>query len=260
MKKQTENLHVIENKQLNREFFVLHLQSDNQIPEILPGQFVQVKVENSPKTFLRRPISVYDVDYNNNSLYLLIKIAGEGSKQLSKLVPGEELNIIYPLGNSFSKPADNKILLIGGGTGVAPLLFLGKYLRQQNNIIPEFLLGYRSKELVIELEKFESIGKTYITTEDGSLGQKGFVIHHPVLYDDKKEFHTVYTCGPEAMMKEVAKYAKNKNISCEASLENLMGCGIGACLCCVADTIDEGNVNTCTEGPIFNTKRLKWLI
>jgi dihydroorotate dehydrogenase electron transfer subunit len=260
MKKEIESLIVTDNKRLNKEFFVLQLQSKKQLPEIFPGQFVQVKVEKSPKTFLRRPISVYDVDYTNNSISLLIKIAGEGTKQLSSIVRGESLNIIYPLGNSFSKPLNSNVLLIGGGTGVAPLLFLGKYLRQKYNIIPEFLLGYRSKELIIELEKFEATGNTYITTEDGSHGHKGFVIHHPVLLDEKKQIHTIYTCGPEVMMKEVARYACAKNIACEVSMENLMGCGIGACLCCVVDTLDNGNVNTCTEGPVFNTQKLKWQI
>lgn len=260
MKKRIESLIVTDNKRLNKEFFVLKLQSEQVIPEILPGQFVQVKIDESPNTFLRRPISVYDVDYVNQTLSLLIKIAGDGTKQLSKIAIGSNINIIYPLGNSFSKPQNDKVLLIGGGTGVAPLLFLGKYLRQQYNIIPEFLLGYRSKELVIELEKFEETGKTYITTEDGTLGHKGFVIHHPVLFDEKKEIHTIYTCGPEVMMKAVANFAKNRKIECEVSLENLMGCGIGACLCCVVDTTDKGNVNTCTEGPIFNTNQLKWLI
>lgn len=259
MKKQIDSLKIVNNKQLNKEFFVLHLQSNNQLPEILPGQFVQVKVDRSQTTFLRRPISVYDVNYSSRSIYLLIKIAGDGTKQLSRLIPDENLNIIYPLGNSFSKPASNKVLLIGGGTGVAPLLFLGKYLQQQYNVIPEFLLGYRTKDLVIEIEKFEAAGKTYITTEDGSMGHKGYVIHHPILHDDYKGIDMIYTCGPEIMMKEVAKYAKNKDISCEVSLENLMGCGIGACLCCVVDTNDHGNINTCTEGPIFNTKQLKWL-
>lgn len=260
MTKQIDLLKIVDNKQLNKEFFVLQLQSDKQLPEILPGQFVQVKVEGSPTTFLRRPISVYDVDYPGQSLYLLIKIAGDGTRQLSKLKVGERLDIIYPLGNFFSKPKSDKVLLIGGGTGVAPMLILGKYLLQQYNIVPEFLLGYRSKDLVIELEKFEAAGKTNITTEDGSMGHKGFVIHHPMLHDDYKGIDMIYACGPEIMMKAIAKYAQSKDISCEVSLENLMGCGIGACLCCVVETIDNGNVNTCTDGPIFNTKQLTWQI
>ncbi|MBN2486869.1 MAG: dihydroorotate dehydrogenase electron transfer subunit [Bacteroidales bacterium] len=258
MKKLVENFKVNTVKQLNKEFFVLGLQSEKQLPEILPGQFVQVKIEGSAKTFLRRPISVYDVDFMNRTLWLLVKIAGEGTKQLSRLHPGEHLNIIYPLGNSFSLNVKGKVLLIGGGTGVAPLLFLGKYLKSTHNITPDFLLGYRSKELVIEPEKFETTGNVFITTEDGSLGHKGFVTQHPLLYDDTKKYDAIFTCGPEVMMKAIANYAKAKNIVCEVSLENLMGCGIGACLCCVVDTVDEGNVNTCTEGPVFNIQRLKW--
>lgn len=260
MKKQIDSIKVVDNKRLNKEFFVLQLQSEKKLPEILPGQFVQVKVDGSPTTFLRRPISVYDVDYSAQTIYLLIKIAGDGTKQLSRLVKGETLNIIYPLGNSFSKPTSGRVLLIGGGTGVAPLLLLGKYLRQHFNVIPEFLMGYRTKDLVIEKEKFEAVGKIYITTEDGSMGHKGYVIHHPILTEDYKGIDMIYTCGPEIMMKEVTKYAKNKGIACEVSLENLMGCGIGACLCCVVDTVDNGNVNTCTEGPIFNSNQLKWQI
>jgi dihydroorotate dehydrogenase electron transfer subunit len=260
MTKHIESFKVIENKKLNNEFFVLQLKSENSLPEILPGQFVQVKVEGSPSTFLRRPISVYDVDYSSQCIYLLIKIAGDGSRQLSKLSKEDHLNIIFPLGNSFSKPDSGNVLLIGGGTGVAPLLLLGKHLKNTYNISPEFLLGYRSKDLVIELDKFETLGKTYITTEDGSHGEKGFVIHHPILNDNSKQIDMIYTCGPDIMMKAVANYAKSKDITCEVSLENLMGCGIGACLCCVVETVDQGNVNTCTEGPIFNTKKLKWQI
>lgn len=257
MKKRIENLTVIENKLLNSEFFVLKLKSNSLLPTILPGQFVEVRVDGSPSTFLRRPLSVYDVDYKNNSLHLLIKIVGEGSKHLSYLKINDKLNIVYPLGNSFSKPSGNRVLLVGGGTGVAPMLLLGKYLQENTDIKPRFLLGYRSARLIIENEKFEAVGKVYITTEDGTSGHKGFVIDHHVI---QEQYDIIYACGPEIMMKAVAKIARTNNIPCEVSLENMMGCGIGACLCCVIDTVDQGNINTCTQGPVFNTKRLKWQI
>jgi dihydroorotate dehydrogenase electron transfer subunit len=260
MKKRIEDFSVVENKTLNEEYFVLQLQSKETLPEVLPGQFAQVKIEGSPTTFLRRPFSVYDVDYSNNCLFLLIKIVGEGSYHLSLLRKGDGLNLIYPLGNSFSKPEGKNVLLIGGGTGVAPMLILGKYLVEKYGILPGFLLGYRNRDLIIEIDKFNALGKVYITTEDGSEGQKGYVIHHPVLYNGISNFDRIYTCGPEVMMREIAAYSEKKNIPCEVSLENLMGCGIGACLCCVVDTKDKGNINTCTEGPIFNSKKLKWQI
>jgi dihydroorotate dehydrogenase electron transfer subunit len=260
MKKRLENLIVTENRRLNNEFFVLKLHSKQGLPIILPGQFAEVRVDGSPTTFLRRPISIYNVEYASNTLELLIKIVGDGSAKLVELKQQDILNLVYPLGNSFSQPSGSSVLLIGGGTGVAPMLILGKYLLERFQIKPRFLLGYRSKELIVEQKKFEAIGEVFLTTEDGSAGYKGFVTDHPVLKSESATIDWIYTCGPEVMMKAVASIAQSKNISCEVSLENLMGCGIGACLCCVVETIDKGNVNTCTEGPIFISDRLKWLI
>ncbi|MBN1596929.1 MAG: dihydroorotate dehydrogenase electron transfer subunit [Bacteroidales bacterium] len=260
MKKRIEDLKILENKRLNEEFFVLKLKSDQTFEKILPGQFAEVRVDGSPTTFLRRPISIYDVDYDENTLYLLFKIAGDGTLKISELKAGENLNLVYPLGNSFTVGNVKRVLLIGGGTGVAPMLILGKYLKNEFKITPEFLLGYRSKELIIEKDKFNSLGTVYITTEDGSEGHKGLVTHHPVLQENNEDIDQIYCCGPEPMMKAVSGIAKDNNIPCEVSMENLMGCGIGACLCCVVDTYDEGNVITCTQGPVFNSNRLKWQI
>ncbi|MBN1952460.1 MAG: dihydroorotate dehydrogenase electron transfer subunit [Bacteroidales bacterium] len=258
MKRRIEDLRVLENRKLNEEFFVLQLESGEDIPSILPGQFAEVKVEGSPATFLRRPISIYDADPVNNRIDLLIKIAGTGTKKLAELEAGQSLNLVYPLGNHFSKPKGSKVLLVGGGTGVAPMLILGRYMQAEWGIRPVYLLGYRSQHLIIEIERFRAIGEVNISTEDGSVGTKGFVTRNPLLSDDSAQYDMIYTCGPEVMMKAIAKRASALNSPCEVSLENLMGCGIGACLCCIVDTKDRGNVNTCTEGPIFNPELLKW--
>ena len=130
MAKFIEDLKIIGNKRLNNDFFVLELAGNNKIPEFKPGQFAQVKVDGSPETFLRRPISIHDVDYEKNSFKILIQIVGKGTEKLSHLKNGDTLNLIYPLGNSFSLPGENeKVLLVGGGCGIAPLLFLGKYFK-----------------------------------------------------------------------------------------------------------------------------------
>lgn len=260
MKKRIEDLLVDENRRLNQEYYVIRLYSSKGLPTILPGQFAQVRVDGSPTTFLRRPVSIYSVNYQSNTLELLLKIVGDGTAKLATTRPGEKINLIYPLGNSFSIPEGRRVLLIGGGTGVAPLLLLGRYLVETKQIQPHFLLGFRSKELIIEKEKFSSLGPVHITTEDGSDGYKGFVLHHPVLNTGELLYDMIYTCGPEIMMEGVARIAKWNNIPCEVSLENLMGCGIGSCLCCVVDTVEKGNVNTCTEGPVFNSLQLKWRI
>lgn len=243
---------VVRNETLNSNMFLLTLHS-NELPPISPGQFVNVKIENSPATFLRRPISVHDVDPVKNLLYLLVKKAGTGTRILAGLKEGERLSVILPLGNTFSIPEYGRCLLIGGGVGIAPMLHLSKEMKSRG-LSPVILIGVRSKEDIVRKEAFEQHGELYYTTEDGSFGEKGYPTQHSVL---SQHFDHIYCCGPEVMMKAVAGYAYKNNIDCEVSLENMMACGIGACLCCVTDT-HEGHKCVCSEGPIFNIKDLKW--
>jgi dihydroorotate dehydrogenase electron transfer subunit len=255
MTKRIEDLEIIGNKRINNDFFILELSGKSEIPEFKPGQFVQVRVDGSPETFLRRPISIHDVDYGKNSFKLLIQIAGKGTERLSHLGKGDFLNLVFPLGNSFSLPALNEqVLLVGGGCGIAPLLFLGRYLKS-NGFVPDILLGFRNSERVIEYEEYRNTGNVFITTEDGSLGEKGYVTGHSVL--SAKRYHRIYCCGPDVMMKAIAGYCSKRDIVCEVSLENLMACGFGACLCCVVDTVN-GHLCTCADGPVFNINVLKW--
>jgi dihydroorotate dehydrogenase electron transfer subunit len=255
MTKRIESLRIVENKKLNKDFFLLKLTPPGRLPEMKPGQFVQVKVEGSPETFLRRPFSIHDVSYSENTFRLLIQIAGKGTETLSRLSTGDSLNVVYPLGNSFSLPEKNEnILLAGGGCGIAPLLFLGKFLNEKN-YTPDILLGFRSSERVMEYDEYAALGRIFLTTEDGSMGKKGFITDHPVL--NTNSYDVIYCCGPESMMKAMAAYCRTNSVKCEVSLENLMACGIGVCLCCTVETI-RGNLCTCTEGPVFNINDLIW--
>jgi dihydroorotate dehydrogenase electron transfer subunit len=256
VKKNIDVFTVARNQRLNHEYVVLDLQLDKKLPEMQPGQFVQVKVENSPNTYLRRPISIHDIDYENNTIKLLVQEVGEGTRWMGNLLIGDKVDLIYPLGNWFTITESKKVLLVGGGCGVAPLLFLGRILLQ-NNIQPQFLIGARSSNYLIGLDDYERLGEVYKTTEDGSIGTKGYVIHHPIMKTIKPDFDMIYTCGPDAMMKVIAKYAANHNIVCQVSLENSMACGFGACLCCVTSTT-SGNKCTCIDGPVFDSKILKW--
>ena len=234
---------------------LLQLRSEQPLPDIAPGQFVQVRIDHSPSTYLRRPISIHDVDFQRNEISLLVQQVGEGTRHLATAKTGDIINMVLPLGNGFTMPENGeKCLLVGGGIGIAPLYYFAKVLNEKG-IQPTLLLGGKTKTDLLRLEDYEKLGDTFVTTEDGSLGEKGFVTMHSVW--QKQSFDRIYVCGPKPMMKAVAKLATENDIWCEVSLENLMACGLGACLCCVEDTVD-GHVCVCKEGPVFNTRRLKW--
>lgn len=256
-KKEVRNLVVEKNIALNATNFLIVLKSPDSLPNLKPGQFVNIEIKDTSEIFLRRPFSVFDVDYNNNRMSLIVKILGRGSKKLTEIKNGDKLSVIFPLGKSFTYPdSDDKILLVGGGSGVAPMLFLAK----ESGLIKEnvsLLLGARKKEDHINVEDYAKYGNLFFTSEDGSLGEKGFVTQHSVFKNNLKSFDKIYACGPDAMMKSIANEAKKENVFCEVSLENLMACGFGVCLCCIEPTV-KGNLCVCTEGPVFNINDLKW--
>lgn len=250
------------------------------LPPMQPGQFVEVRVDGSPATFLRRPISINLVDRSHNELWLLIHVVGDGTRALAQLKEGAILNVVLPLGHGFtlpvpasneSKPGSGgagftdvcvsspaRFLLVGGGVGTAPLLYLGQQL-VACGAQPEFLLGGRSAADLLQLPLFRELGPVHLTTEDATAGERGFVTQHTLwnFQPEASPFARIYTCGPKPMMQAVSRLAREKGIPCEASLENLMACGLGACLCCVEDTVD-GHLCVCQEGPVFDTARLKW--
>ena len=256
MKKYILDLKVSSVERINARNVLIKLTDDNPLPEMQPGQFVEVRVDGSPSTFLRRPISINFVDLERNELWLLVATIGEGTKTLARLREGDILNCVIPLGNTFAPLASpsERVLLVGGGVGVAPLLYFGKHIKEAGGT-PVFLLGARTESDIAERSLFEKYGKVCITTEDGSAGEKGFVTNHSIL--STEHFDRISTCGPKPMMMAIASYAHQNSIPCEASLENTMACGVGACLCCVEKTT-EGNLCVCTEGPVFDTRRLTW--
>ena len=258
MKKYILDLTVKQSERISPKHVLLRLTDTKPLPEMLPGQFVEVRVDGSETTFLRRPISINYVNKEQNELWLMVAMIGDGTRRLGELKAGDTVNCVLPLGNGFTMPQsqEESVLLVGGGVGVAPLLYMGAEMRQAG-IEPTFLLGARTKEDLLEIDLFKQYGRVLVTTEDGSEGEKGFVTNHSVL--QKEHFDRIATCGPKPMMMAVARYAHQADIDCEASLENMMACGLGACLCCVEKTI-QGNLCVCKEGPVFNVKQLLWQI
>lgn len=254
--KHLRDLRIVATDSLNARCTLLRLTDDKApLPAIQPGQFAQVRVDGNPHAFLRRPISVHFVDDQANELWLLVQAVGEGTRTLCQLQAGQMLNLLFPLGKGFSqdiKP-NERLLLCGGGIGVAPLLEYGKWL-SQHGAQPTFLLAARSKDDLLQINHFRQFGDVHTCTDDGSAGFHGLISQHPLL---SQWTGRVAVCGPMPMMRAMAALCKQRGLPCEVSLENKMACGLGACLCCVEPTKD-GNVCVCTEGPVFDINDLNW--
>ena len=249
MKRITE-FTIVERRQYGEKYFVWTLRSPEKLQPIRAGQFVEVEVRDCADVMLRRPISIQDFDLQADTITLLVQIVGKGTRKLATLNEGDSVNIIYPLGNGFAVCGNNP-LLVGGGAGIAPLLGLTKAYRAKG-VTPTILLGGRTEQLIPARECFEGLGTIGFATEDGSLGERGLVTQHSLFGG---RYDHIATCGPTPMMKAVAKIAHERSIPCEVSLENMMACGVGACLCCVTDT-DEGHKCVCKDGPVFDSKKI----
>lgn len=255
MKKFLIDLTVKEVQRLNASCVLLVMTDEKPLPECRPGQFAELRIDATPTVVLRRPISVHSFDAAKNEIGFLVQVVGDGTRWLAALTAGDKVNVLLPLGNGFNMPAaaGARLLLVGGGVGCAPLYALADELKRRGFDFV-ILIGARSEKDLYRRKEYESLGRVEYTTEDGSLGERGYVTGHSVLAE---HFDYIYTCGPKPMMMAVARYAREHGIPCEASLENKMACGLGACLCCVEDT-KEGHKCVCTDGPVFSIDELKW--
>lgn len=255
MKKYLADLTITEVQKLNASCVLLMMSDEKPLPQCRPGQFAELRVDETPSVMLRRPISIHSFDAQSNEIGFLVQVVGDGTRWLASLKKGDKVNVLLPLGNGFTIPesAEKRLLLVGGGVGSAPLYGLAQELKRLGNDFV-ILIGARSAKDLYRRDEFEALGRVEYTTEDGTLGEKGFVTNHSVL---NEKFDYICTCGPKPMMMAVAKYAREKDIPCEASLENKMACGLGACLCCVEDTT-SGHKCVCTDGPVFSIDELKW--
>lgn len=231
-------------------------------PEIValakPGQFLEIKVSKEQEPFLRRPISIYNLDKENGNLEFIFQVKGRGTEILSRTKQGEKIDIMGPLGKgTFSVQEYKNVAIIGGGIGIYPLHELTKQLKGKANL--NVYLGFRDKSLVTCEKEFEEIGlnKLVVTTDDGSYKEKGFAIDFMKKDIEEHMVDKIFACGPLPMLRAVREYAIKENIPCEISLEERMGCGIGACLGCAVKVISGEEPrygHVCKEGPVFEAK------
>ncbi len=263
MKKMKKEAVVLSQKSLSEGIFDLWLETPNA-KEAKPGQFVGVYPKDK-STLLPRPISICEIDDGKSALRLVYRVAGAGTAEFSALDEGDKIFLLGPLGNGFplDKAAGKRVVVMGGGIGVPPLLETAKELSAMEEVgKPENIsavMGYRDKETFLS-DEFEKYSGLFVATEDGSRGTKGNVID--AIKDNEVACDVIFACGPMPMLKGIKVYADEKGIKAYLSLEERMACGVGACLGCVVRTkeVDSHskvkNARICTEGPVFDADDL----
>lgn len=242
-----------------------------QIAQIArPGQFLMLRLSDSYEPLLPRPMSIHQIirvqKGKPKGFRILLKISGRGTKLLAHKKEGDELQVIGPLGNGFAIDGDRaESLLVAGGIGVAPMLFLTEEMASIS-ISPKIFIGAATSEDLLVLDKFKGLSSDlFITTEDGSQGYKGMITQRLEEYlrdSNISKEAIIYACGPREMLKQVAQLSRMHNLPCQLSLEARMACGVGACLGCAVKVKSEGKdyqyKRTCLEGPVFNAHEVIW--
>ncbi len=244
---------IINIEKLTPIIFRMTMKSEYIAKNALPGQFVNVKCSEGLNALLRRPISICSVDRSCNTFDIVFQIKGIGTEYLSQKKVGSKVDLIGPLGKAFDlSPEYRRIAVIGGGIGIFPLFNI---LREIKNAESSAFIGFRNSDYAVLVDEFrKNCSRFNVSSDDGSVGYKGLVVD--MLEKDLQEnkYDIIYTCGPTPMIKRVVEIAGSKGIRCQVSLEQRMGCGIGACLVCACKTKygDEWEYShVCKDGPVF---------
>jgi dihydroorotate dehydrogenase electron transfer subunit len=244
---------ITEQTMLVEDIYSMWIKAEDIASTAKPGQFVSLYCQDGSR-LLPRPISICEIDKVQGTVRLVYRTAGKGTKEFSKLKPGDTIEVMGPLGNGFTLEG-KKALLIGGGIGIPPMLELAKNLHCEKQMV----LGYRDTTFLED--EFTPFGKVYLATEDGSKGTKGNVLD--AIRENNLEADIIFACGPTPMLRGIQAYALEKGIKCQLSLEERMACGIGACLGCVCKTkeVDHHsnvkNTRICLDGPVFYAEEVE---
>lgn len=254
-----DRVEVVSNKVVGEGYYRMALRSHRIVKEARPGQFVHIRVRDEAYPLLRRPISIHSLD-DNETFSLLFEVKGEGTDVLSRTRPGHSLDVIGPLGAGFMY-ADGikRLILVGGGIGIAPLLFAAQTgIRRKLEVI--VLIGAKTRDYLLCVADFKNLGCEIETiTDDGSSGLEGYVtdLVEEAIVGHGKGPATVMACGPRPMLRRTAVAAGLYDVSCQVSLEEAFACGVGSCLGCTVMTTD-GYKRVCADGPVFSAEDVVW--
>ena len=257
-----ETAAILANRQVAQGIWCMSVQAAGIAQAALPGQFVHVRAANDPVQFLRMPFAVYDADPAAGLLDICYQVVGLGTRQLSELEPGQQLDLIGPIGNGWQVPSDTRhALLVGGGVGTPALNLLARQLLL-GGVTCDIAVGALTKGKLCCLEGFRASlergsGSLAIATDDGSTGVAGFVTAVTDGLIASGAYDYVAVCGPLPMMRNAVRPALERGICCQVSMEKLMACGVGACLSCVVETT-QGRRRCCVDGPVFGAAEVVW--
>lgn len=246
---------IIEKRTLAKGVYSFEIDAPELADEAQVGQFANV---TAPGFTLRRPISICGIDRERGTLRFVFEVRGKGTEEIASLGEGESLDVLAPLGNGFRVPEGKRIVVVGGGVGVPPLLGVSHVSKELCTAI----LGFRDySKIILEDEFRENGSETILCTDDGSVGRKGLVTFPLAEILEKGDTAAVMACGPEPMLKAVAKMCEVYGVPCQVSLEQRMGCGVGACVVCSCMTVRNGKEfysRVCKDGPVFNAEEVKF--
>ncbi len=248
--KKKESAEVLSQQCIATDIYSMWLAAPDIAKDAIPGQFITLYTKDADR-LLPRPISLCEIDKENGRLRIVYRIAGSGTKEFATYKTGDVVEIMGPLGNGFTQ-SGKKVMVIGGGIGIPPMLGLAEQFHEAGSDVLA-VLGYRN-ELFLQ-EEFSECSTVFNATEDGSTGTKGTVID--AMKANKLDADIIFACGPKPMLRAIKEFASKKQIPCFISLEERMACGIGACLACVCQTKNvDGhsnvhNARVCKDGPVF---------
>ncbi|MCI9063405.1 MAG: dihydroorotate dehydrogenase electron transfer subunit [Clostridia bacterium] len=254
---------LVKKEELAKDIYKFSVQAKEITETAKPGQFIEIRVTDQVQPFLRRPISIYNIDKENGILEFIFQIKGNGTEILAKREEGQDVDIMGPLGNGTFKFDDyQNIAVIGGGIGVFPLYELSKRAKEAGKNV-NIYLGFRDKDFVVLENEFKQVSdKLVLATDNGTYGQNGFAINFLKEDTEKQKPDCIYACGPLPMLRAVKEFAEQNNIPCQISLEEKMGCGIGVCVGCAVKTASSPKdapeyYGVCKLGPVFESNKVE---
>ena len=250
---------VLDHQEIAPEHYVLTMDAPEIAESVQPGQFVMVRSLGTADPLLPRAYSVYSADPEGGCISIMYRVVGRGTSRLMLHEPGQQVHVWGPLGNRFDYPEGERVVLVGGGVGIPPLVFWAEWLSQKAAQVEVIaLVGAATSDFLVGLDHFRRAKALVRTaTDDGSHGHPGYVTELlPQALEGANA--TIYACGPMPMLKAVAAIAEARGVPAQLALEAPMACGVGACLGCTVPKRDGGYLRVCTDGPVFTPEQIAW--